>query len=560
MGEVSSKRENSGDRQAGRASGRPFRHSLKRNPASSNEPTLLVNYYRTVSRYRRIIVGTAFLGFASGVLLHLTTLPVYQARTSVDVQSLNGDFMNMRSVAPTNDGTGTSTDAEVQTQIKLMQSDTLMEHTAARMDKEPHPESVERKDLFSRWTRALHLSRTKPLPYQELIAFTAQNVKVKPLGLTRLFEVTCDSWDPDFSAKFCNTLIKEFQEEDLQGRATEAQKTRDWLTKQAEDVRIKADDLQKQLQASVGGDGLILSQDSNSVGEDRLREIQGELVKAKADRMEKEAQMAISNSSPVDTVPGVVNRPGYQTYQQKLTDLRTQVAQLVPPLTEENPKVIHLRSQIREMEAGLDRERIADTATMKNEYDAARHREALLAATYQATEANVSRDLGRAAQVSMLRREGEAEQQLYTTLQQRAKEAGFASAMQASTLHIVDVARTPASPISPRRGSAAVFGMVLGSMIGVGFAFFKDRNFEVLRMPGDSERFLNIQELGVIPAANIRDDGMRSMLRRPPKRTATLRSPFFSQRSLWRVRVHTSSRAQTPVMGRQASPVTLASR
>ena len=483
----------------------------------AGQPSLPLSYYRTIARYRWLIGGMALLGLAASFLLNLTTLPVYQARTSIDVQTLNGDFMNIRSAAPTSDP-GASSDSFVQTQIKLLQSETLLEHTAARLEAEPHPAFVERNDLLSRVERTLHLSRSEPLPYGELVNNAALNMKVKPIGLTRLIEITCDSWNADFSVKFCNTLTKEFQEEDLQSRGAEAQKTSDWLTHQAEDIRIKAEDLQKRLETAVGGNGLILSQNSNSVGEDRLRDLQQELIRAKADRMEKEAQSAIAASSSADTVPGVVDRPAYQSYQQKLADLRTQVAQLVPPLTEENPRVIHLRSQIREVEAGLDTERTADKARMQNEYDASRHREFLLNATYQAALANVSADLDKASQVSLLRREVESEQQLYQTLLQRAKEAGFASAMQASTVHIVDAARKPKMPIAPRRGSSGVVGLMLGTAVGLGWSFFKDRNFEMLRLPGDITRHLHVSELGVIPSSH---DGVGSMAY--VSRTLTLR-------------------------------------
>ncbi len=122
-------------------------------------------------------------------------------------------------------------------------------------------------------------------------------MKVKPLGVTRLVEITCDSWNAAFSAKFCNTLTQEFKDEDLEARSTEAQKTSDWLTRQVADVRLKAEESQKKLEAATGGNGLVLSQESNSVGEDRLRQMQGELVKAQADRMEKEAQANIASSA-----------------------------------------------------------------------------------------------------------------------------------------------------------------------------------------------------------------------------------------------------------------------
>jgi succinoglycan biosynthesis transport protein ExoP len=479
----------------------PFR-APRINARESKKVNLVVDYYRTIKRWRWAIVFFAAFGILLSFLLNLASLPVYRARTSLQIQSVNSDFMNMRAVAPTG-GASMSGDEDVQTQIKLLQSDTLLDRVVTRLLAEPHPKSVGRDDLISTLQRNLHLAHSEPLVYEELVDFTAKNVKIKPLGVTRLVEITCDSWSASFAAKFCNNMVTEYRAADLETRSAEADKTSDWLTRQVADVKIKAEESEKKLEAATGGNGLILSTESNSVGEDRLRQIQGELVKAQAARMEREAQSSIANSSTSETLPSVLDSAVYRSYSQKLADLQNNVAQLVPPLTEENPKVIHLRSQIREVEAGMARERTTDTSRMKNEYDAARHREALLAAAYQAEEATVSSDLSKVSKVTLLRREVESEQQLYQTLLQRAKEAGFASAMQATTVRTVDAAKPPHIPISPRRGSAAGVGLLLGSLCGISFAFFKERNSEVFRTPGEIEKRLQVQELGVIPSSEV---------------------------------------------------------
>ena len=462
---------------------------------------LLRQYVTTLLRWRWAILGCALVGLLASQCLHLSTLPIFRARTSLDIQSINSDFMNMRNVAPTGEAQGSSNEAYVQTQIKLLQSETLLERTVARLEAEAHPEFIERGDLLSNIKRALHLGRSESLSYRALVDQGARLIKVKPLGVTRLVEITCDSWDAQFSAKFCNTLTDEFKEEDLEIRSSEAQKTSDWLTRQVADIKLKAEESQRKLEAATGGDGLMLSADSNSVGEDRLRQMQAELVRAQADRMEREAQSGAAAAAAPGTTPTVLDDPNYRNLQQRLTDLQGKVAELVPPLTEENPKVIHLRSEIRETEAAMDRARGTSSDRMRNEYDAARHREALLSAAYRAQEANVSAQLGKAAKVNLLRREVESEQQLYQTLLQRAKEAGFASAMQASTIRVVDAARAPKIPVSPRRGTTGGLGILLGSAIGLSFAFVRDRNSDVFRAPGDIERLLDVQELGVIPAA-----------------------------------------------------------
>ena len=473
------------------------------------QANLLLDYLRTISRWRVAVVSCALVGALLSVLLNFNVLPLFQARTSLDIQSINGDFLNMRNVAATGDSSASSTESYVQTQIKLLQSTTLLDRTVEHLKKTSHPAALDRQDLVSQLKRSLHLSQGQDLAYSDLVEDTAKRVKVKPLGITRLVEVTCDSWDARFAATFCNTLTEQFREIDLETRGTEAQKTSEWLTRQVADVRLKAEESQRNLEAATGGNGLALSQASNDIGEDRLRQLQGELVRAQAERMQRESQSHIAETAGADALPASIESAAYRDYKQKLADLNARVAELVPPLTEDNPKVMHLRSEIREIQQAMAQERLSTTDRMRNEFESARRHEDLLNASYATLQSSVSNEMSKTARVNLLRREVESEQNLYQTLLQRAKEAGFASAMQATTIRVVDRGVAPKTPISPRRGVAATVGLLLGSFCGLGFALFKDRHANVFRTPGEAERHLHVHELGVIPSAKISRRGQK---------------------------------------------------
>ena len=482
-----------------------------RNAQPEEASGLVHDYLRTLKRHRITILLCAAVGLLASLLLGLGALPVYRTRTSLDIRSLNGDFLNQRSVTATGNDEGGG-DSNFQTQIKLLQSDTLLQQVSERMLAEPHPESVQRDDLFSRMMLALHLRRSEPLPYTKLLDDAIGRVKVKPIGMTRLVEITCDSYNADFSAQLCNTLTQTFEDQDLLTRGAEAQKTQEWLTRQVADVRQRAEDSQKNLAAAVGGDGLMLSQNTTLPGEERLRSLQEEYTKAQADRMKEEADADVASASP-GNVGSVQDNPEHRAYALRLAELRGELAKLVPPLTEKDPKVIHVRSEMAEAQAGLQATQTASASRQTNDYAAARHREELLGIAMRSQQSAVSSDLQKASQVSLLRRELDSEQQLYQTLLQRAKEAGFATAMQAATIRVVDAARVPGAPFSPKRGISCAVGLALGSLAGLGFAFFKERNNTTFRSPGEVTRFLHVQELGVIPAApRLTPDARRGML------------------------------------------------
>ena len=460
---------------------------------------LLQEYFQTVRRYKWTLLGCALVGLAASLLFGMRTLPVYRTRTSLDIRPLNADFMNIRSVNPTSNEGGAEGDTNLQTQIKLLESETALGATMNQLREEPHPAAVPREDLLSQLQRTLHLGHPAPIPYDQAVREAAKGVRVKPLGVTRLVEITCDAWSAELAARFCNELESTFQENDLQARSAEAAKTSAWLTKQVADVRQRAVDTQNRLEVAVGGNGLALNP-NNNVGEDRLRALQDELVKAQADRISKEAESGMDRTAAPGTAPEVLDSPAHRAYESQLADLRGQLAKLAPSLTDENPKVKVLRSQIKAAEDGMRQADETSLARQNNELSSARHREALLNLTYSAELAKVSSDLQRTAKVSLLRSELDSEQQLYQTLLQRAKEAGFASAMQAATIRVVDPARVPEMPFSPQRTLAAGVGLFLGGLFGTAFAFYRERTLNVFRKPGDVQRFLHVHELGTIPA------------------------------------------------------------
>jgi polysaccharide biosynthesis transport protein len=461
---------------------------------------LFLEYSRVLKRRRWLVLLCTLAGALLGWLTTIAVQPVYRARTELDIQNLNADFLNMKAVSQTG-AESSSTEAYVQTQIKLLQSDTLRERTVEAIRRSSALAGLQREDLISSTRRVLHFAGQDRVSRQALLDFTAKRVTVKPVGLTRLVEVTCDSWSPSFAASFCNTLTQEFANQDRDVRFNQAKTTSEWLSRQLADLRESVDRGQKKLEAKIGHDALSLKEGAASVAEEKLRELGSELLKAQATRVEKQAQYEISTSAPAESLPVVLDSSQLRDDQMKLDDLKRQVAALVPPATEAHPQVRHLRMQIKEVEASLAREKSDVLGRLRNEYQAAKQRESLLTAEYSAQEARVSREQGREAEVSMLRKEVDSGQQLYQTLLQRVKEAGFASAMQASTIRVVDAAKAPLVPISPRRGTATAVGLLLGTLVGIGCAFFKERTQTVLRGPGEVARYLNLRELGVIPSA-----------------------------------------------------------
>ena len=470
--------------------------------AATHEPGLLQSYVAVLGRNRGKLLLFAVLGSLAGLLLTLGRAPLYRVRTTLDVQSLNENFMNMRAVDPTGASGNYSAESNLQTHMRLIESDMLLNRVVQRLESESNA-SVPKRDLLSKLAIGLGLAHHLSTPRDTLIAATAKSVKAKPIGLTRLIEINCESQDPAIATEFCNTLAKEYVDQDYEIRADTAQQTNTWLTKQVADVRSDLESKEARLLAYARDNKILFNQETDSVNQEKLKQDQMELSRAQADRIAKQSNNDLLSSANPDALPPVLDSGPLKGYQEKLTDLLRQKADLTQSLTPGHPKVLHIQAQIDELQASIAKEKANILGRIHNEYTAAKARETLLKDGFSQQEAVVASEVAKEGQFNLLRHDVDSERQIYDTLMQHVREAGLLSMMRTSPVRIVDKSVIPTVPFSPNRAASSLVGLLLGSLCGVGFVFWNDRTTPRLRVPGDARQAFNVRELGVIPSSRV---------------------------------------------------------
>ena len=99
-----------------------------------------------------------------------------------------------------------------------------------------------------------------------------------------------DSEDPKFAALFANTLLSEFIEQSQEMRWKSSQRTGEWLTGHLSELKDKLEKDEANLQAYARASGLTIDGEEN-VTEGPFKELQDELDKAQADRVDKQAKL-----------------------------------------------------------------------------------------------------------------------------------------------------------------------------------------------------------------------------------------------------------------------------
>lgn len=169
-----------------------------------------------ILRQRKAVV--LWITCVAGIFAALITWAqprVYQARALVEVLTLNENFLNLRNVYP---AVSSKLDSGlyVQTQVELLQQDSLFEQVARKLHLEDRPEFQ---------------------PRAALLAKLRDDIRVVPLRNTRVIQIVCDARDASLAAGLANTLAHSFIEQGIETRQRAARQTYESLEVELEELR-----------------------------------------------------------------------------------------------------------------------------------------------------------------------------------------------------------------------------------------------------------------------------------------------------------------------------------
>jgi polysaccharide biosynthesis transport protein len=464
----------------------------------------MLEYWLMVRRHQIAVILVAVVGGLLGFFTTLSAPRMYQAHATMEIQGLNDNFLNMKELNPNETGSSYS-DSDIQTQVRILQSTSLIRRVTAKMT--PSPDApLPSPDRLSAWRKALGIAPPSPEQlWKQALGSAAGSIRVRSSPLTRIVELSSDSTSPKLAADFINALADEFIEQNLEARWKSTEHTGEWLTNQLRDLRVKLEKSQDELQNYARSTGLLVTSEKNSVDESKLADLQKELSSAQADRVGKQSTWEVASSSPPDSLPAILDDPALQTSRQSLQDLRRNLGQLRITYTPNHPEVKRVEAQIASLEAPLLKQRDDILRRIRNEYDAAARREKLLTADYDTQSHLVSGQTAEMDRYNFLKREVDATRTLYESMLQKLKEASIASALRASNIRVVDKADIPGAPYKPDVSRTTLVGLFSGLCLGIVFAVYRERSDRTLQDPGDAEYYLGIPELGVVPIGRLED-------------------------------------------------------
>ncbi|HVW83466.1 MAG TPA: polysaccharide biosynthesis tyrosine autokinase [Bryobacteraceae bacterium] len=467
--------------------------------------------WKLIRRYKFVIAASALVCGVTAFFLAASHPPSFVASAAIEIQDFNDNVLNTSDVVSVTRRAATD-ESYLATEMEMLTTTSLLQRVSDKLSLESQIRGEQKQSRFDGIRQFLGIPQPKLTRRQRAIGMLRGGMEINaPKGSSRIVRISYSSGDPQFAARVANTIANEFIEQNLEWRLQDTVKTSRWLGQQIEDLRARLQQSEDSLRRFGDSAGLMFTSEKDNVAEAKLKQLQDELSKAQADRIERQSHHEIVARADARAAAELLDSGPLRDYQIKLADARQKLAELEAIYTANHPKVLQARAEVTTIEASIESERRNVLRRSESEFLASRRREQLLTSAFNAQTQLVTNQEAQAARYMLLKNEVDANKQMYDAMLQKVKSLNIASALQARNIIVVDAAEPPATPSEPRPLLNACAGVITGLLMAGVFVFARERANESIHSPGLTQSMLQLPELGAIPSVR-RQDGQTRRL------------------------------------------------
>lgn len=326
-------------------------------------------------------------------------------------------------------------------------------------------------------------------------------LEITPVKNSQLVRVSFISHNPEISMNVTNAIAQTFIAFDLESRVGASKDARDFLEKQIEIVKKKMEDSEQKLNKYASQKEIILDKDNVSLLTQKLSDISAALNSITTERMQKEALYREVKVSGANN-PAILNNSLILGLKREMATLEAEYFNLSKIYTPDYPKMKSLKSQIDTIQNRIEKESSKIVASLESDYNASLKKEENLTRAFNAQKRNVLSFQDTAAQFEVLKREVDANKELYNSLLKKFNEVGVSANSSATNIQVLDRAIFPKTPYKPDVPVNLLLSIVFGLIGGIGLAFLVEYFDNSVKDTEDIEKGVSLPTLGMIPDFN----------------------------------------------------------
>ena len=491
--------------------------------STSSSETTLSEAVLILRKRKWILILTSLLGLAFGLFRVLSQPRLYEAYARVQVRTGASDEYKVSGV--TSPGLNGDIQNRMQTEIAILQSDTLLLAVARELNLANNPDFTGAKDRAAQFS--LDDARVRQGVVQELQA----GLHVVLVPKTEIMLVSYSSLNAKLSAEIVNKVVADYIQRSYEVRYASTQRVSQWLSSQLEDLKLQVATSQEQvmdLQKKLGVLGLDSKDSSVNASLEDLARAAGT---SRIARIVAESRYRMLSNGDVGTVDGTIETtPGtapteFYALRSQIAIAKANYAQLMTTYGPNHPLAKTQASELAELERQLDSEQKRLVAQAKQNYLAAKANQDQTSAALDQQKGDAYKLRDDLVDYTVKSRELESNRALYEGLVNRLRTAGVQAGLEAVEIDVVDQAQVPASPIPKPYSTVLISATLFGLIVGIAIAFLLESLDTGLRGIAEIESAIELPSLAIIPKARRTSADQLAALTVAQRNVSVLASP-----------------------------------
>lgn len=438
----------------------------------------LVQYVWILKRYRWRISGFIAAAVLSTLIISARLTPIYESTVTIDI-----DRQTPQGVVGQDATRGAMNDADqfLATQIKLVLSDSVLRP----VDRRFHLRELEQQPVAG--------------PRAEDAPVSLKRLKVSRPPNTYLLQISYRSPDPQLAADAANAIAQSYLDHTYDIRLRSSASLSAFMEKQLDELKAK---MERSSQALAGFErelNVINPEEKTNILSSRLVQLNVEYTNAQADSLKKQAAYDSVRGGSLEAVMAAPEGEDLRKLTEHLDEAREHFADIRTHYGANHPEYKRALARVKEVQASIESTRTEIVERIGIELNESRGHEAMIAQALADAKAEFDHLNARSYEYQALKREAEADKNLYEELIRKIKEAGINAGFQNSAIRIADPARPALTPVYPSLGLNAMLAFLFSSLLAVSAAVMSDLLDKTVRDPEQVARTLRTEVIGTLP-------------------------------------------------------------
>lgn len=477
----------------------------------------VITAFLSIVRRRKWLIGAIVVVFAGLAALYAASAtPQYIAEGQLLI-----DAQQARTLDFAEGGGATVDPGMIDSQVEILKSERiikavikemkLVEATKARLAaqqaKDKSPGIL--KTIFPLWFQQAPLSDFE-IERRVIGAFKG-SMKIQRVGSSFVITLNYKSPNAQQAADIVNQQAESYIVDQLESKYQATRRASIWLQDRIAELREQALAADRAVQDFKAKNDIV-NTGRGLVSDQQLSEVNTQLVQARAQVAEAQAryervQNIIKQGTALgasdEAVSDVLSNPIITRLRGQYLDAVKREAEWTKRYGEDHVAVVNLRSEISGLQRAIFNELTRIAESYKSDLQIAKAREDSL---NQSLDQLVSENkLSAQKQVELRELESTAQsyRALYDSFLQRFMQATQRLSFPMTEARLITEASRPLAPSEPKSGLIIAGGTMLGLMMGLLVAFWRESMNRSIRSPAQVEQHLGLDCLGVLPKLSI---------------------------------------------------------